>query len=145
MYKIRARAADFGIRTMEGMLLENRVRTVPQLLNVNKCNGAKWEICLRRFGEYNIFALKARGGNGFSQDERYIAVGERARQELSSRLILGIPFEPGEVVTPVPNSPFLFVYSPLLFDKRDAVSVILNGGAALNFTGKMLKDDSAMP
>jgi len=130
MYKIRARATDSNIRTMEGMLLENRVMTVPALFAANRCNGTKWEVCIQASGKSRFITLKARGSNGFSQVEQVIPIGADARQVRASDLSFGMKIEPGEVVTPLENSPFAVIYRPLLFGEKEAASKLLCGKPA---------------
>jgi hypothetical protein len=130
---------------MADMLRENRVRTVDQLAAAAVRNGSKWELCICQAGKSRIVALKERCSTGFSKVEQYVAVGERARQEYSQRLESGLEILPGEVVTPIPNTQLVCIYSPLLFDKRDAVSNILNKGKS-TFNAKLMENpDGVLP
>ena len=126
MYNIRAQKPDSNIRTMEGMRLENRVHTMPQLLAWNKCSG-KWAACLQINRQSSFFSLKAIGNeDGFIQKIKTIPIGENARQVRTSDMEFGMKIEPGEVVTPLEKSPFAVIYSPLLFDKKEHVARALN-------------------
>jgi len=126
MYKIRALAAGSSLRTMEGMLLENRVLTVSRLLECNQCHG-RWAVCLQNIGKSRFISLKAIGNDdGFSQKMKVIPVGEGARLVRASDMSFGIKVEPGEMVTPLENSPFACIYRPLLFGKKDEASKALN-------------------
>ena len=126
MYNIRAQKPDSNIRTMEGMRLENRVHTMPQLLAWNKCSG-KWAACLQINRQSSFFSLKAIGNeDGFIQKIKTIPIGENARQVRTSDMEFGMKIEPGEVVTPLENSQFSYIYRPLRLGKREEVSKLLN-------------------
>ena len=126
MYKIPTRAAGLNIRTMDGMLLENRVLTVSRLKSWNNCIG-KWAVSLQYAGKSSFFSLKAVGNeDGFVQKIKTIPIGENARMVRASDMAFGMKIEPGEVVTPLENSLFAVIYRPLLFDKKDAVARMLN-------------------
>ena len=126
MHNIRAQKPCSSIMTMEGMLLENRVLTVSQLRLWNGCLG-KWAVSLHNIGKSRFISLKAIGNeDGFTPKKQIIPLGENARLVRASDMAFGMKIERGEVVTPLENSPFACIYLPLVFDKRDAVSKVLN-------------------
>ena len=126
MQKFHAQKPNSNIRTMDSMLLENRVLTVSRLKAWNNCIG-KWAVSLQYVGKSNFFTLKAIGNeDGFSQKIKTIPIGENARMVRTSDMEFGMKIEPGEVVTPLEKSPFAVIYSPLLFDKKEHVARALN-------------------